>query len=281
MISVSHHGFPAASPKIDQIWIDLVCTSLATFTFTVKRICEKGVHKTRFSHSDFESSRKSEGTVSVEYGHSDAIPGTRGKPKRPQDRLFKILKDISRATEWTRAPAPRPHAPRRDKHFCPVTRHRSLKDRVRKDVRGNGRWGYVNLYSARHTGPRGHYTCGCGLREHLCESAVCAGPGRNAHSNPVCIVLFFVRCLNEGHWGTARYCQHFQQTNKFRINALVIIIIRSREKATRRVSEARNGEISEKQVESTPENENACAQPRKDAFAKGVDFIVHDIDRSA
>ena len=76
MISVSHNGFPAASPKVDQIWIDLVCTSLITLTFTAKRTCEKGVHKTRFSHSDLSPEKKVR-ALSQWNGRSDAIPGRR------------------------------------------------------------------------------------------------------------------------------------------------------------------------------------------------------------
>ena len=37
----------------------------------------------------------------MEYGHSDAIPGEGGKPKRPQDRRFEILKKTPRQTKVT------------------------------------------------------------------------------------------------------------------------------------------------------------------------------------
>ena len=52
----------------------------------------------------FESSEKSEGTLSVEYGHSDAIPGVSATPKRPQDRLLEILKKYL-ASHWMRPSA--------------------------------------------------------------------------------------------------------------------------------------------------------------------------------
>ena len=41
----------------------------------------------------FKASEKSEGTLPVQCDHSEAIPGVRGTPKRPLDRLFAILKN--------------------------------------------------------------------------------------------------------------------------------------------------------------------------------------------